>query len=128
MKPGTPSRPTPIPRSTVSQGAASSGVRSLPTPPPGSAASQALKDQICEMALGILEEQVQARIVLYKAELETNRGFAAITAAVVEQLKELQATARAPRLPKDGIRDAQIRLLGDSAGARVPQGRPVALD
>ena len=31
MKPGTPSRPTPIPRSTVSQGAASSGVRSLPT-------------------------------------------------------------------------------------------------
>jgi hypothetical protein len=68
------------------------------------------------MALGILEEQVQARIVIYKAELETNPELDAITATVVQQLKEIQANTRVPSLPKEGIRDAQIRLFADLLG------------
>jgi hypothetical protein len=65
------------------------------------------------MALGILEEQVQARIVIYKADLETNPELDAITATVVQQLKEIQAQARVPGVPKEGLRESQIRLLGD---------------
>ncbi len=52
--------------------------------------SQASKDAIAEMALGLLEEQVQARIVHYKADLETNPELDAITASVVAQLKQMQ--------------------------------------
>ena len=65
------------------------------TPAHGESASQAIKDQICEMALGLLEEQVQARIVHYKADLETNPELDAITAEVVAQLKQIQAQAQA---------------------------------
>lgn len=54
--------------------------------------SQALKDQITESALGLLEEQVQARIIHYKAELETNPELDAITAQVVAQVRQLQAS------------------------------------
>jgi hypothetical protein len=86
----------------------------LRAPAPGENVSQAIKDQICEMALGLLEEQVQARIVHYKAELETNPELDAITAQVVEQLKELQAQAQLGAVAtgaRDGIRDAHERLL-----------------
>jgi len=57
--------------------------------------TEATKHHIAEMALGILEEQVQARIVHYKAELETNPELDAITAQVVAQLKEMQGQALA---------------------------------
>lgn len=59
----------------------------------GENVSQAIKDQICEMALGLLEEQVQARIVHYRADLATNPELDAITAQVVASLKEIQASA-----------------------------------
>src|SRR3954463_7211597 len=71
-----------------------------PPPPPmvslrqGEKASDAIKAHVVEMALGLLEEQVQARIVHYKADMETNPELDAITASVVAQLKELQATVR----------------------------------
>jgi hypothetical protein len=73
--------------------------------------SQAIKDQICEMALGILEEQVQARIVLYKADLETNPELDAITAQVVASLKEVQAHAAHANASRDAIREGHVRLL-----------------
>lgn len=87
-----------------------------PIPPraPGENLTQAIKDQITEMALGLLEEQVQARIVHYKAELETNPELDAITAQVVEQLKELQAQAQLGAVvtgARDGIRESHERLL-----------------
>jgi hypothetical protein len=78
----------------------------------GENVSQAIKDQICEMALGILEEQVQARIVHYKAELETNPELDAITAQVVASLKELQASsAHATAATRDAIKDGHVKLL-----------------
>lgn len=54
--------------------------------------SQGDKDAITVRALGLLNEQVQARIVHYKSDLETSPELDAITAQVVAQLKEMQAS------------------------------------
>jgi hypothetical protein len=95
--------PSPPPRSRVDPSLA---------PRQGEGASQAIKDQICEMALGLLEEQVQARIVHYKAELETNPELDAITAQVVAQLREIQASAaHASAASREQLRDSHQRLL-----------------
>ncbi len=87
---------------------------SLPPPAPGEGASQALKDRITDMALGLLEEQVQARIVHYKEELETNPELDKVTAEVIAGLRELQAAAvaseREPRAA-DALRKSHERLL-----------------
>ncbi len=53
--------------------------------------SDAAKQALTLKALGLLNEQVQARIVHYKGEMETNAELDAITAQVVAQLKEMQA-------------------------------------
>lgn len=88
-----------------------------PPPPPPSGRnegmSQALKRQICEMALGLLEEQTQARIVHYKAELATNPELDAITAEVVASLKEIQARAAqaSALVSRDAVRASHVRLL-----------------
>lgn len=56
-------------------------------------------------ALGLLNEQVEARIVHYKAELETSPELDAITAQVVAQLKAMQAAlgqrGDSPRSPDE---------------------------
>jgi hypothetical protein len=57
--------------------------------------SEASKNAIAEMAAGLLDEQIQARIVHYKAELETNPELDAITADVVAQLRQMQEKASA---------------------------------
>lgn len=90
-----------------------SGPASLRGPALGENVSQALKDQICEMALGLLEEQVQARIVHYKAELQTNPELDAITAQVVAQLKEIQAQAAqtVQTAGHESIRESHEKLL-----------------
>jgi len=51
------------------------------------------KETLALQALGLLQEQVQARIVHYKGEMETNAELDAITAQVVAQLKAMQAVA-----------------------------------
>jgi hypothetical protein len=73
--------------------------------------SQAIKDQITEMALGILEEQVQARIVHYRADLATNPELDAITAQVVAGLKEMQAQATHTSAARESVKDTQVKLL-----------------
>ncbi len=50
------------------------------------------KQAIAFEALGLLDEQIQARIVHYKAELQTSPELDAITAQVVAQLRQLQAS------------------------------------
>lgn len=84
---------------------------------PGGAPTQALKTQIAEMALGLLEEQVQARIVHYKAELETNPELDAITAQVVAQLREMQGQAAAEtKVDRGAVRAAHEKALRDLLG------------
>jgi hypothetical protein len=69
------------------------------------------KQTLAFRALGLLEEQVQARIVHYKAELETSPELDAVTAQVVAQLKAMQATLGgedAARLPPEVREQKQI--------------------
>ena len=54
--------------------------------------NQGQKDALAMKAFGLLQEQVQARIVHYKGDMETSPELDAITAQVVQQLKEMQAT------------------------------------
>jgi hypothetical protein len=53
------------------------------------------KELLTLQALGLMHEQVQARVVHYKSELETNAELDAITAQVVAQLKAMQSAAAA---------------------------------
>ncbi|MEZ4302115.1 MAG: hypothetical protein R3B70_44710 [Polyangiaceae bacterium] len=99
--------------------------RAPPPPPPAAGMppraptqpTQALKNQIAEMALGLLEEQVQARIVHYKAELETNPELDAITAQVVAQLREMQGQASAEsKVDRAAIRAGHEKTLRELLG------------
>jgi hypothetical protein len=112
MTAGPPGKPPPLPPK------ARRPIRAPTLPPPalatlgrGRAMSQAIKDQICEMALGLLEEQVQARIVHYRADLETNPELDAITAQVVASLREIQAQATHASADRDALRAAHVDLL-----------------
>lgn len=53
------------------------------------------KEALTLQALGLLKEQVQARVIHYKGDLETNAELDAITAQVVQQLKAMQAAVAA---------------------------------
>jgi hypothetical protein len=66
--------------------------------------SDGQKEALAIQALGLLNEQVQARIVHYKSELETSPELDAITAQVVAQLKAMQAA-----------------VAGDSGGKKTPE-------
>lgn len=71
------------------------------------AVPQSLKDQITELALDLLEEQVQARIVHYRADLDTNPELDAITERLVEEIRQMQA--RRATAPIDASAQAEIR-------------------
>jgi hypothetical protein len=103
--PGTdPPRPPPPPSRT--------GDRATSLPP--SRLSDSDKEALTIRALGLLREQVHARIVHYKAELETSPELDAVTAQVVEQLRAMQAAIGPERpssaLPED-MEAQQIRLF-----------------
>jgi hypothetical protein len=66
--------------------------------------SEGQKEALAIQALGLLNEQVQARIVHYKGELETSPELDAITAQVVAQLKAMQAA-----------------VAGDAGGQKTPE-------
>ena len=134
-----PRNPPPLPPSGQSQPGARPGERAALEPPRslppnaprrvGENVSQALKDHITEMALGLLEEQMQARIVHYQADLETNPELDAITAQVVAQLKEIQASAGAAErgtANRDAIRDAHEKILRALLERVFRPGRPLA--
>lgn len=55
------------------------------------------KTALADIALELRNEQVEARIVHYKAEMETSPELDAITAQVVSELKQLQAKAAVAR-------------------------------
>lgn len=93
----------------------------------GEGISQASKDRIAELALGLLEEQVQARIVHYKEELETNPELDAITAEVVAQLRELQRRTKIEERTVErsaAIAEQQERALALLLRRLFPEGAP----
>ena len=73
------------------------------------------KEALAIQALGLLNEQVQARIVHYKGEMETSPELDAITAQVVAQLKAMQAAVSADaggqKTPEE-MEEQQTRALG----------------
>jgi hypothetical protein len=133
----TQNRPPPPP---APRPAPPGGAPRPPLPPPaharpqiqapavGQTISQASKDAIAEHALGLLEEQVQARIVHYKAELETNPELDAITAQVVAQLRQMQEQMGATSSKGPGDRAAiaaqQERTLATLLARLYPEGAP----
>jgi len=69
---------------------------SAPTPLPSSAGymSDSAKVSLVDIALALREEQLDARVIHYRAELQTNPDLDAITAQVVDELQSLQAAVR----------------------------------
>jgi hypothetical protein len=71
------------------------------------------KEAITVQALGLLNEQIQARIVHYRGDLETNAELDAITAQVVAQLKAMQASVGAPsgKQTPEQMEASQVKAL-----------------
>lgn len=72
------------------------------------------KEKLTFQALGLLNEQVQARIVHYKGELETSPELDAITAQVVAQIKGMQAALGAgagPGAPPEELEEQQAKTM-----------------
>jgi hypothetical protein len=51
------------------------------------------KQQLADQAVGLLREQLEAQVVLYKSELQTSPELDAITAQVINQLRQFQQAA-----------------------------------
>src|SRR3970282_310133 len=76
--------------------------------------SEGQKQALTLEALGLLNEQVQARIVHYKSELETSPELDAITAQVVAQLKAMQqavAQETSGRVSPEELEEKQTQTL-----------------
>ena len=107
---GTPKPPHPPPPRKP-PGPPPPAKATLPTVPQPVTAAQS--DELAGLAMILREEQVQARIVHYKAEMETNAELDAITAQVVEQLKMMQGKVAAERAPESrvSIEEEQTRAM-----------------
>ncbi|MBX3191790.1 MAG: hypothetical protein KF819_32670 [Labilithrix sp.] len=66
-----------------------------PEPSPEGFMSTHAKMSLADIALALRDEQLQAQVIHYKAELETNSELDAVTQQVIEELQGLQAAARA---------------------------------
>ncbi len=66
-----------------------------PTPSPDGFMTTANKMSLADFALALRDEQLEAKVVHYKAELATNSELDAVTQQVIEELQGLQAAARA---------------------------------
>lgn len=99
------------------------------------------KTELAFAALGLMNEQIQARIVHYRADLATSPELDAVTAQVVAQLRLMQSKVVSrgePALPAPEVEARQIQTLtallarlfspGSEFVARVlsPVGRRVA--
>ena len=112
-----PRRPPPPPsRARPATGGRTEGAEGL---------SQVDKDSLALRALGLLNEQVQARIVHYKGDLETSPELDAITAQVVAQLREMQAalSVNGPTSePPDSMETRHVATLTELLGRVCSDG------
>jgi hypothetical protein len=81
-----PGPPPPPPRKAVPPTA--------PTPSPEGFMSTAAKMSLADIALQLRDEQLEAKVVHYKAELETSPELDAVTAQVIAEIQTLQKQAR----------------------------------
>jgi hypothetical protein len=76
-------------------------------------------------ALGLLSEQLTARVVHYRADLETNAELDAITAQVVAQVRVLQdvaASGQKSNRPVEAVEKEQIQALSGLLKRLLGQG------
>jgi hypothetical protein len=79
--------------------------------------STAAKMTLADIALALRDEQLEAKVVHYRADLQTNPELDAVTAQVIAELHNLQAAARAagpssrPGPPVDRAQ-VEIELIG----------------
>lgn len=66
-----------------------------PTPSPDGFMSTAGMMSLTDIALALRDEQLEAKVVHYKADLATNSELDAVTAQVIEELNQVRAAARA---------------------------------
>src|SRR5271155_5583895 len=87
------------------------GGRPAPLPTDDGIMSTRAKMSLADMALALRDEQLQARIVHYKADLQTSPELDAITAQVVAELQQLQKAAGLGSLPAAAQADrSQIEI------------------
>lgn len=65
-----------------------------PLPTPEGFMSSSAKRSLADVALALRDEQLEAKVVHYRADLATNAELDAVTAQVVADLQQLQAAAR----------------------------------
>jgi hypothetical protein len=83
-----------------------------PAPAQDGTMSTRAKMSLADIALQLRDEQVQARIVHYKADLETSPELDKVTESVVAELKALQkaAVAKHPSTPPTSADRAQLEI------------------
>ncbi|HEY8041917.1 MAG TPA: hypothetical protein VIF15_19070 [Polyangiaceae bacterium] len=84
----------------------------LPAPSEDGIMSTRAKMSLADIALQLRDEQLEARIVHYKADLETSPELDAVTAHVVAELQALQRAAggKSPSAPPPTADRAQIEI------------------
>ncbi|MBN9159562.1 MAG: hypothetical protein J0I07_01255, partial [Myxococcales bacterium] len=107
-----PKLPPPLPpKAAAPKAAAPKAAGTAPIPTPDGFMSTSAKMSLADVALQLRDEQLQAKVVHYKADLETNAELDAVTAQVIADLQSLQAEARrvGPSSRPDAMADrAQI--------------------
>ena len=82
---------------------------SRPVPTAEGKMSTSAKLSLAEIAMQLRDEQLSARIVHYKGEMETSPELDAVTAQVIAELKMLQGSARPVSTP--GVTDrSQVEI------------------
>ena len=71
--------------------------------------STSAKMSLAEIAMQLRDEQLQARVVHYKGELETSPELDAVTAQVIAELKMLQGAGRPAQAPRETDR-SQVEI------------------
>lgn len=71
-----------------------SGPMRAPMPTADGFMSTQAKMSLADVALALRDEQLEAKVIQYKAELATNPELDAVTAQVIQELQSLQAAAR----------------------------------
>src|SRR4051812_5613756 len=90
VRTSSPTNVAPAPPSSVR--AAMTNIAPVPTPE--GFMSTAAKMSLADVALQLRDEQLQAKVVHYRADLATNAELDAVTAQVIADLQSLQAAAR----------------------------------
>ncbi len=105
------------------------GVQTGRATAPPARLSQLEKEAITVRALGLLKDQIHARIVHYKAELATSPDLDAVTAQVVAQFKAMQAAAGSehpPSAPPEQIEADQVRTFSTLLGRLLTRQGPAS--